>query len=53
MSDAFLSGLGLACLVTAGVAIVGSVLAARFLPARAAQDAPSTDLPAPEATAVD
>ncbi len=37
VSDAFLAGLGVACLVTAGVAAAGSVFAARFLPARAAQ----------------
>ena len=35
VAHAFLSGLGLACLVTAGVAGAGSILAARFLPARA------------------
>jgi EmrB/QacA subfamily drug resistance transporter len=35
VGDAFLSGLGVACLVAAGVALVGAVLAARFLPARA------------------
>lgn len=36
VSDAFLSGLGLACLVTAGVAAAGALFAWRFLPARAA-----------------
>ncbi len=39
VSDAFLSGLGLACLVTAGVAAAGSIFAARYLPARAAEPA--------------
>jgi hypothetical protein len=36
VSDAFLSGLGLACTVTAGVAAAGAVFAARLLPARSA-----------------
>jgi EmrB/QacA subfamily drug resistance transporter len=36
VSDAFLSGLGLACLVAAAVAAAGAVFAARYLPARAA-----------------
>lgn len=35
VSDAFLAGLGLACIVTAAVAICGSAIVARFLPARA------------------
>lgn len=35
VSDAFLAGLHIACLVTAGVAIAGSIVAAIFLPARA------------------
>jgi EmrB/QacA subfamily drug resistance transporter len=35
VSDAFLSGLGVACLVVAGVAAAGALVAARFLPARA------------------
>ncbi|MCU0259974.1 MAG: MFS transporter, partial [Ilumatobacteraceae bacterium] len=35
VNDAFLSGLGVACLVAAGVAAAGAVFAARFLPARA------------------
>jgi hypothetical protein len=35
VSDAFLSGLGAACLVAAGVAAAGAVFAARYLPARA------------------
>src|SRR5262249_23157616 len=38
VSNAFLSGLGVACLVVAGVALVGALVAARFLPARAAED---------------
>ena len=42
VSDAFLSGLGVACLVAAGVAAMGAVLAARFLPARAAMRASDT-----------
>ncbi len=41
VSDAFLSGLGVACLVTAGVAAAGSVFAARFLPARSTADSPT------------
>ena len=40
VADAFLSGLGVACLVTAGVAAAGAVFAYRFLPARAAEAAP-------------
>ena len=35
VSDAFLSGLSMACLVAAGVALAGSLFALRFLPARA------------------
>jgi EmrB/QacA subfamily drug resistance transporter len=35
VSNAFLSGLGVACLVVAGVALLGALVAARFLPARA------------------
>lgn len=35
VSDAFLAGLAVSCLVAAGVAGAGSVFAARFLPARA------------------
>lgn len=38
VSDAFLSGLGIACIVAAGVAALGAVVAARYLPARAAAD---------------
>jgi hypothetical protein len=38
VSNAFLSGLGVACLVVAGVAFVGALVAARFLPARARED---------------
>jgi EmrB/QacA subfamily drug resistance transporter len=36
VSDAFLSGLSIACIVVAGVAAAGSLFAFRFLPARAA-----------------
>jgi EmrB/QacA subfamily drug resistance transporter len=36
VSDAFLSALGTACLVVAGVALFGALVAARLLPARAA-----------------
>jgi fucose permease len=35
VSDAFLSGLAVACLVVAGVALLGAFVAWRFLPARA------------------
>jgi EmrB/QacA subfamily drug resistance transporter len=35
VNDAFLSGLGVGCLVAAGVAAAGAVFASRFLPARA------------------
>ena len=35
VSNAFLSGLGVACLVVAGVALLGAFVAARFLPAHA------------------
>ncbi len=35
VSDAFLSGLGVACLVAAAVAALGAILALRLLPARA------------------
>jgi EmrB/QacA subfamily drug resistance transporter len=35
VSDAFLAGLSVACLVVAGVVLVGAAVAARFLPARA------------------
>ncbi|MEO0495190.1 MAG: DHA2 family efflux MFS transporter permease subunit [Actinomycetota bacterium] len=38
VNEAFLSGLSVACLVAAGAAIAGSIFAARFLPARAAED---------------
>ena len=52
VSNAFLSGLGLACLVTAGVAAAGAIFAARYLPARAVgPDTP--DAPAPDATLVE
>src|SRR4051812_37260637 len=36
VSDAFLSGLAVSCVVVAGVAIAGSLFALKFLPARAA-----------------
>lgn len=36
VSDAFLAGLAVACVVVAGVAFAGSLFALRFLPARAA-----------------
>jgi predicted MFS family arabinose efflux permease len=39
VSNAFLSGLGVACLVVAGVALLGALAAARFLPARAEAEA--------------
>lgn len=42
VSDAFLAGLSIACLVVAGVAAAGSVFAGRFLPARARVDDPPT-----------
>jgi len=35
VNDAFLSGLGAACFVSAGVALAGAVFASRVLPARA------------------
>jgi hypothetical protein len=35
VSEAFLSGMSVACLVACGVAAAGAVFAARFLPARA------------------
>ena len=55
VSDAFLSGLGLACLVTAGVAAAGALVAARYLPARAAAEAAPEPVPdaEPAPTAVD
>ncbi len=39
ISEAFLSGLAVACIVVAGVAVAGSLFALRFLPARAAGEA--------------
>jgi hypothetical protein len=42
VSDAFLSGLAVACRVVAGVALLGAVVAWRFLPARA-DEAPAAD----------
>ncbi|CAN5532050.1 hypothetical protein BH24ACT4_BH24ACT4_13240 [soil metagenome] len=53
VSNAFLSGLGLACLVTAGVAAAGAAFAARFLPAREAEAPPPAPSEPPAATAVD
>jgi hypothetical protein len=44
VSDAFLAGLAVACLVAAGVAFAGALFAARFLPARAASEAAAADL---------
>jgi hypothetical protein len=40
VSNAFLSGLAVACLVVAGVALVGACVAGRFLPARAVEVEP-------------
>lgn len=37
VSDSFMRGFGTACLVVSGVALVGSLVALRFLPARPAQ----------------
>lgn len=45
VSHAFLDGFHLACLVTAAVAFVGSVLAARFLPAHATTTDPDREAP--------
>ena len=39
VNEAFLSGLSVACYVAAGAAIAGSIFAARFLPARAVEEA--------------
>jgi DHA2 family integral membrane protein (MFS transporter) len=44
VSNAFLAGLSVACLVVAGVALVGALVAWRFLPARA-QAASETEEP--------
>lgn len=49
VSQAFLSGLQIACLVAAGVAAAGSLFAARFLPARATTPALEPALVAAEA----
>jgi EmrB/QacA subfamily drug resistance transporter len=38
VGDAFLAGLGIACLVVAGATAAGAIVVARFLPARAAAD---------------
>jgi EmrB/QacA subfamily drug resistance transporter len=43
VSNAFLSGLGVACLVVACVALLGALAAARFLPARADAEAQEGD----------
>ncbi|HEX2576598.1 MAG TPA: MFS transporter [Aquihabitans sp.] len=54
VNDAFLAGLSVACLVVAGVALAGSIFAARFLPARAGDrdhDDAGADVPAPAAAA--
>jgi DHA2 family integral membrane protein (MFS transporter) len=40
VANAFLAGLAVACLVVAGVALLGAVVAWRFLPARAEGDGP-------------
>jgi len=40
VANAFLAGLAVACLVVAGVALLGAVVAWRFLPARAEGDEP-------------
>ena len=37
VSDSFMRGFGTACLVVSGVALVGSLAALRFLPARPSQ----------------
>ncbi len=39
VSDAFIAGFGVACLVVAGVAAAGALFAGRFLPARSLTDA--------------
>jgi hypothetical protein len=46
VNEAFLSGLSVACMVAAAVALSGSIFAARFLPARAAQDAEAPEVDA-------
>ncbi|MEZ5217814.1 MAG: hypothetical protein R2715_14795 [Ilumatobacteraceae bacterium] len=43
VSDAFLAGLAVSCVVVAAVAIAGSLFALRFLPARVAET-PAADL---------
>lgn len=48
VSNAFLSGLAVSCLVVAGVAAAGSLFALRFLPARVASS-PASDAAAGEA----
>ena len=52
VSDAFLSGLAIACLVVAGVALLGAFVAWRFLPARA-EDASDAADPADAPDAAD
>lgn len=52
VSDAFLAGLSVACLVVAGVVTAGALVVARYLPARAVTDAepdarPDVAAPAP------
>jgi len=50
--DGFLSGLSAGCLVAAGVAIVGALLAARFLPAHpVAPEVPADEAQTPSAVA--
>jgi len=43
VSDAFLAGLAVACLVVAGVALAGAIVAGVFLPARAGVDVGGAD----------
>jgi DHA2 family integral membrane protein (MFS transporter) len=43
VSDAFLAGLGVACLVTAAAALAGAAFAARFLPPRAVDSAQAAE----------
>ncbi len=47
VSNAFLSGLAVSCLVVAGVAAAGSLFALRFLPARVAPNEPPISQPRP------
>ena len=52
VSDAFLSGLAVACTVVAGVALAGAFVAWRFLPARAEVAGAPEDVPDDVAVAV-